>query len=483
MLSFIKRRKIAIIVAVVLIVIVAFALNARAKNGYETVQPSRGDFVRTVELAGKVVPQDDADLAFETAGTVSRTYKKVGDKVYAGEVIAELDKASTNADYLKAQADLAAARAELAKLEGGATIDAKISSSRKTVVQSIIDAYTTADDAVYNKVDQFFKDPRTPNPEIVFSFDDYALRNRINETRVSVGNILSDWKARTANLSVSTYTETDLERAKSYLREISLFLDDVSKAVNAFEPTASMSQTQIDKYRTDVAAARQSVNSSASSLISGEESLTADVSDVPVQYARVSAAEASAANYASRLSKMTLRSPIDGVVSKQDAKAGEAISANTIVVSVISEGYELEAYVPEVSIAGVVKGAPAKVTLDAYGDEAVFDAKVVHVDPRETVRDGVSMYKIELEFAKSDERIRPGMTSNISIETMRKSDALLLPERAVLSEGGAKKVLAKDADGEVAERTIQAGLSDTNGNIEILGGIAETDAVVLNPKK
>lgn len=483
MLSFIQRRKVLIIIAVIVIVIVIFAFNARAKNGYEIVQASRGDLVRTVELAGKVVPEDDADLAFEASGTVARVYKRVGDKVAAGEVIAELDKSSTNADLMKAQADLDAARAELMKLEGGAALDAKIANARKSLVQNIIDAYTDADDAVYNKVDQFFEDPRTPNPEIIFSFDDYELRNRINATRVIVGNMLADWKARTANLSVTTYAETDLERAKSYLREISLFLDDVARAVNAFKPSTTVTQTQIDKYRTDVAAARSNVNSAAASLISGETGLTADVSDVPVQAARVAAAEATVANYAARLAKMTLRSPISGIVARQDAKAGEAVSANTVVASVISEGIEMEAYVPEVSVAGVTSGATAKVTLDAYGDSVVFDAGVVHVDPRETVRDGVSMYKIELEFSSPDERIRPGMTSNIVIETMRKPGALILPERAVLDEDGAKKVLVKDAEGNVSEREIQAGLSDTSGGIEVLGGITDADAVVLNPKK
>ncbi|MBI5134012.1 MAG: efflux RND transporter periplasmic adaptor subunit [Candidatus Taylorbacteria bacterium] len=483
MLSFIKRKKVIIIIIAVAVIAVALGLKARGNGGYETTSAVRGDLVRTVELSGKVVPQDDADLAFEVTGSVARVYKRVGDRVAAGEVIAELDKAATNADLMKAQADLSAARAELAKLEGGADINAKIASSRKSIVQSILDAYTDADDAIYNKVDQFFEDPRTPNPEIIFSFDDYALRNRVNAARVSVGNTLAEWRARTADLSVTTYVEADLESAKASLREISLFLDDVARAVNAFKPSTSLTQTQIDKYRTDVAAARQNVNGASATLISGEESLTSDVSDVPVQVARVQAAEATVANYASRLAKMSLRSPISGIVSKQDAKAGEAVSANTVVASVISEGLKMEAYVPEVSVAGVVEGALAEVTLDAYGDDELFRAKVVHVDPRETVRDGVSTYKIDLVFSESDERIRPGMTTNIVIETMRKEGALLLPERAVTGGKGSKTVLVKDAEGNISEREIREGLTDTNGNIEILEGISEADTVVLNPKK
>jgi multidrug efflux pump subunit AcrA (membrane-fusion protein) len=120
MLSFIKRRKIAIIIAIVLVIIAIFAFRARTGNGHETVVVLRGELIRTVELAGKVTPMEEVDLSFEVGGTVARAYKKVGDKISAGETIAELDRSSTNADLLKAEADLLAARAELARRRAGA---------------------------------------------------------------------------------------------------------------------------------------------------------------------------------------------------------------------------------------------------------------------------------------------------------------------------------------------------------------------------
>ena len=481
MLSFIKRRKVALIIALIVVVIAVIGFNARAKNGTETAVVTRGELVRTVELAGKVAPEDDADLAFETAGTVARTYKKVGDKVNEGEVIAELDSSSTNADYLKAEADLQAARVELAKIQGGMSIESKIATTRTSVVQTIRDAYTTADDALYSKVDQFFKDPRTPNPEIIFSFNDYALRNKINSSRVSIGGMLESWKARVNGLTLANYAQSDLAEAQSNLKRLALFLDDVARAVSAFEPTPTLSQTTIDKYRTDVASAREKVNGASAALISEGQGLTQTVSDAPVQAAKVAAAQAVAANYASRLSKTSLRSPISGIVAKQDAKAGEAVSANVTVASVISGDYKIEAYVPEVSVAGIKVGAKAAVTLDAYGDNVTFDASITHIDPRETIRDGVSTYKIDLAFTASDERIRSGMTANISIETLREADRLLVPERAVISKSGKKFVLLKTGEKESVETEVKTGASDTEGHVEIVSGLAEGDVILLNP--
>lgn len=482
MLSFIKNHKIKLVIGLVLFVVIALAFNAKGNGSSEVVTVTRGELVRTVELSGKVVPTEDVDLAFEVTGTVSRTYKKVGDKIVVGEIIAELDQSSTRADFLKAQADLVAARAELAKLSGGSELQAKVENSKTSVVQNILDAYTDADDAISNKVDQLFEDARTANPKIVSSFDDYALKTRINETRVRISTLFTNWKPRVSILSVSTYTESDLDLAKTNLREIASFLDDVARAVNSFKTNPSVSQTLIDKYKTDVAAARQNVNAASASLISGEESYSATLSDVPVQVARVSAAEANVANYQARLSKMALRSPISGILTKQDAKAGEAVSANASLVSIISGEYKIEAYVPEVSVAGIVVGAKAQVTLDAYGQEVAFGATVSHIDPRETIRDGVSTYKIDLLFDTPDSRVLSGMTTNISIETLRKSNVVLVPGRAIKVKNGKKFVSAKIGEKEVVEMEIKTGLSDSSGNIEVLSGVSANDVILLEPK-
>lgn len=482
MMSFIKRRKIPIIIGVIIIIIAVLALRARGSDKQETVQLVQGDLIRTVELSGKVVPSDDADLAFEVGGTVAAVYKKVGDKVYAGETLVELDHSSTQADLLKAEADLDVARAELTKLSGSTSLQAQITTSKTSIVQDILDAYTNANDAILNRVDQFFVDPRTQNPQITYAFDGLALKDRINAERIVTGETLAKWKTLVGRLNASTYTVDDLVATKSYLKTIGSFLDDVSLAVNSFQANSSLSQTSIDKYRSDVATAKQNVNAAAAALINGEKALTSDVSDLPVQAARVAGAEAAVAGYRAKLSKMTLRAPISGVVSKQEAKAGESVAPNVVVTAVISPEYKIEAYVPEVSVAGVVVGAKAKVTLDAYGKGSVFDTVVSRIEPRETIRDGVSTYKIELTFNTVDERVRSGMTSNISIETLRKDGVMLLPSRALNESGGVKTVSIKDAAGDdTIVKTVEVGELDSKGNIEILSGLDVSDVVFLNP--
>ncbi len=480
--SFIKNHKIKVAVAVIVIIGIIFALRARGSQNIETVTLTTGDLVRTVELSGKVVSVDDISLAFETGGTIDRVYKKVGDLVYAGEIIVELDRASVEADYLKAEADLQAAEAELSKIAGGNGLRAQVLNSKLDIIQSIKDAYTQANDAVFNKVDQFFTDPRSQNPRIVYAFENLALRDRVNNLRIVAGEALTAWNTLVSKLSPDTYTTVDLEASQGYVKTIAQFLDEVSLAVNSFKANDSVSQTLIDKYRSDTATARINVNNAAGSLITGAKTFANDISDLPIQVARVSSAQAVRASYQAKLARMYLRSPIDGIVSKQDAKIGQSVAPNTVIAGVISPKYKIEAYVPEVNIAGVVPGAKAFVSLDAYGKSVVFETVVDRIEPRETIRDGVSTYKTDFIFSKPDDRIKSGLTANISIETLRKNDVSLIPLRTVSIKND-KKTVTVVVDKKTQEtREVILGNEDTKGNVEVISGVTESDVILLNPK-
>jgi HlyD family secretion protein len=445
-----KRRIIYIVIAVLVILSLIAAFKLRGNGDGETVVVTLQDLVQTVELSGKVVPKEEVDLAFEIGGTVAFANKKVGDSVFAGEAIAQLDQTKVRADLSKAEADLAAARAGL-------------SDNQTTLDQNLENAYISADDAIHNKVDQFFEDGTSRGPEILNSFEGFDLRKKINEDRVMIEDMLTEWKTDTG----------DLSKTKGYLQTLTAFLNEVSVAVNKFETNPNLSQTTIDKYRADMATARQNINNASASLISG----------TAVESAKILAAEATVSNYKATLSKMVLRSPISGVVSKQDAKAGEAVSANTVVASVISRENQIEAYVPEISFAGIALGNRALVTLDAYGDSKNYEATISKIDPRETVRDGVSTYKIELKFTKAYTEVRSGMTANIHIETGKKENSLVIPLRAIISEGTLKTVSVLDENGDIEKREIKTGVTDSSGNIEVVFGLVAGDKVLLNPTK
>jgi HlyD family secretion protein len=145
--------------------------------------------------------------------------------------------------------------------------------------------------------------------------------------------------------------------------------------------------------------------------------------------------------------------------------------------------FEIEANIPEADIAKIKISNPAKITLDAYGSNVFFEAKVVKIDPAETIIEGVATYKTTLQFSGNDERVKSGMTANIDILTAKAENVIAIPQRAVAQkENGDKIVKILKDDGVVEERKVTTGLKGSDGNIEITEGIQEGEKIITSQK-
>lgn len=479
-----------------------------ADTATETIVVARGDLSEEVSVTGKVKPAESVALAFEKGGRVARVYTKVGDIVASGQILVAIENADVYAGLLQAEANLQAENARLSELKKGARAEelaveeAKVKSaenSLKSAEQNLVnvldDAYTKADDAVRNKTDQLFSNPRTVNPSFNFIIDG-QLRTRIETERVEVERTIVAWRALLGGRANSI-------QVKNNLSEIKKFIDDVALAVNSLSASSALSQTIIDWYRADILSARnniytaisgvtdavQDVDTARLSFITAERQLDllaagSTVEKVATQEAAVRVAEANIANYHAQIGKTIIRAPIAGTVTKQEAHAGEIATAGLVIVALISEGrFEIESFVPEADIANVKKGDTAAFTLDAYGDEEIFTAEVYGVDPAETVIEGVPTYKVILQFTNNDGRVRSGMTANIDIITAKKENVFSVPSRAVHSrEDGTKFVETILSDGVSEEKTVTTGIRGSDGRIEIVSGLDGGETVLVFKK-
>ena len=155
--------------------------------------------------------------------------------------------------------------------------------------------------------------------------------------------------------------------------------------------------------------------------------------------------------------------------------------AGVSVMSVISAGnLEIEAYVPEVNIGKVSVGNLVTITLDALSGES-FTGKVLYIDPAETVLDGVVNYKTKVSLDSSDERIRSGLTANLTVHSAERKAVIAIPRYAVSTVGDTstvKKFLSDASD--VTTTPVTLGLQGSDGNVEIVSGLAEGDVIVVN---
>lgn len=99
---------------------------------------------RTVRLTGTVLPQRDVTLVSKVSGTVEWVAGDMGDRVEAGEPVVRLDAAELSLALTQARAQLAAAEANLARLEAGAS-DEEIAQVRAAVEQAELGLSRLAD--------------------------------------------------------------------------------------------------------------------------------------------------------------------------------------------------------------------------------------------------------------------------------------------------------------------------------------------------
>ncbi|MCH7758840.1 efflux RND transporter periplasmic adaptor subunit [Patescibacteria group bacterium] len=428
---------------------------------------------------------------------------------------------------LNAQNSLADAEVNLTNIRNKAEVD--LANLYDGVEDILNDAYIKADDAVNRQIDPLYADDTSANPSLTFSVSDAQTKINAENQRVSVGQTLEIFKSKVSNLS-NNYSDLDqaLENADGYLVNIRNFLIRPSDALNS---ASSLSQATIDTYKTNVNTARININIALTNVNNQQQSLAAQKiinqnniavaqanvntaqnvlaiandeltlkkagatdeqirsqeaqvkqaeSDINSQKAQIKQAQANFENILVQIEKIKLKSPIDGLVIKQEATLGEIVVVNTVVVSLISKDqFEIEVHIPEADIAKLKIGNLAQITLDAYGREQLFEAHIVKIDPAETMIEGVATYKIIMQFTKKDERVKSGMTANIDILTEKREKVIAISQRALINRDGDKLVRILDENDLIKQVIVETGLRGSFGEIEIVSGLKEGDRVII----
>lgn len=463
-----------------IVIIVAGAFLFLKGNGsVEAIEVKKSDFTREVSVVGTVIPSQETNMAFEMSGRVTAIYKKVGDKVSEGEQILSLESGDVRSDLLKAKADYDGEVAQLNKLKNNNS-----TTDLTAIKNEIQNAHTIADDAFTTKTGQLFNNPTLRNPDLKFFVSEYALQKKIEDGRSTIKKTLETWSEQLKNIS-SAQNISELNSyvviSKQNLNQVLTYLNDISYALSLSEPSNDVTQADLDKYSSDVSVARTNINKSLSDLNTASEKVSVNSQDIPYQESRVASALANVQKIEAQLSKNIIRAPFSGVLTKIDTELGEIVGTTNSVISIISDNaFQIETFVPEVNIKDLKLGDVAKVKLDAFGKDEIFDAKVITIEPAQTLRDGVSTYKTKFEFNQKDDRIRSGMTANVVITTEKRGDAILISPTVIYKKDGFDyvKVLVGKT---VVEKQITIGNFDSVGNREVISGLSVGEKVLKNP--
>jgi len=514
-INFIKIRKYLVGGALLFIVVASYFLFIRTKpSPLKFFTVTRGKVISEVSVTGKVKPSKNLDLAFEKGGRIAKIYVKVGDKVKEGQQLASLDNSDFISQLAQAQANLKSQEAKLEELKKGTRPEqikihqAQLDKAKQDLanyysatVNVLIDAYTKSDDAVRKQVGGLFTGLTSSNPQLIFSSSDSQAVIDTQAKMVASIVALDKWRTQLSSLnySDSMAIEEAVNNSNNYLNTIKSMLDRLTDSLNS---SFGIPPATIDSYKLNVNTARVNVNTAITNISNqlqaissqkivvqmNQDQLALDFAgstaeDISYQQAQVDSAAANVAYYQSQLSKTILRAPFSGTVTKVNFNPGDIVSANSAVVSFIGSGkYEIEANVGEADIAGIKIGDLASVTLDAYGPDVLFQAKVIQVDLSATILEGVATYKTTLQFLNEDPKILTGLTANVDILSAQKDNVIYVPTRNIILKDRKKyvKLVKDEKNGIVEEKEIITGLRGSDGRTEVLSGLNEGDKIIVD---
>ncbi|HMD82094.1 MAG TPA: HlyD family efflux transporter periplasmic adaptor subunit [Anaerolineales bacterium] len=287
-----------------------------------------------------------------------------------------------SADFVKAETDLASARAsyQVAKdiydrIQNGLTSE---DLSRPQLIK------VARGDLFVSRVGQDLRDSAKKN------YDD--AKSKLDETQVAYNDALTTDGAKDV---LQARAEISIAQERYYTAMdyvLSLHIGESSSSVTAAQKALEQAQSVVDQAKTAI----------------GQAQANLDLIDI-------------------QMTKLTIYAPMDGVILTRNVEPGEFVQPGAVALTMANlNDLTITVYVPETRLNEIKLGQPASVTIDVQsGQSPVFDAEVLHIadqaefTPRnvQTVEGRSStVYAIKLKVIDNDGKLKIGMPADVAFK-------------------------------------------------------------------
>jgi len=495
------------------------AAGSTAASGTFTqrVTAQRGDLSSAITVVGELASEQSAALKFEEmSGTAPLVTLAVaaGNTVQAGQVLATIDPAAYQQALDQAKSDLQAAEKTLADLQEPATAldiaqaDLAIAKAEQTLAQAkqaLVDLHTPdltdLENAIRNAQDNItvadLQQTLAQHDSLAKSERDLQYTVAWRQRRIAeLQQMVAENKANLEQKEEITTQQEKLAEAQADLAQVSserrLALQTATAQVTAARTALAQAQQDLADAKKggsdlDVAKAQLAIKEAEVSIAAAREARTkldagADTTAVAAAQADVDKKRLAVAAAEQALAGTQLTAPFAGTILQTHVKAGDSISANTVIVTLANLAkLEVLASVDETTIRQVRAGQPAQITFDAMPGQTL-SGQVGEVPLQGSLQGGVMVYEVPISVAgAAGLPLLNGMTANVRIQTGEAANALLIPSMALQKVNGMYQVQVADAGNPAAEPQalpVEVGLSDGTYT-QIVRGLNEGDQVVV----
>ena len=461
---------------------------------YAETTPVRQDVSNSLSGTGTLNPANTYTVKSLVDGKILTGGFEEGDKVEEGDVLYTIDSSDASTNLEKASIALQQAQRSYDKTVDLQYVRAEVDGTVSSLKVAKGDQVTSGQEVAV------IRDSSKMLLNLLFPAADAA--------NFSVGqsaDVVLDGTFETLKGTVTAVTGTDeLSTGNLLVRTVTIRVNNAGGLTTAQAATASINGVSSIASATFAYQAERTLTALASGTVSAINvqegdavskgdiliELTGDDLTESIQSASESlrSAEISMQNQQDNMSNYTITSPISGTIIEKDAKQGDALTSGSTLCVIYDLSYlEMVINVDELQIGALSVGQKVQLTADAVSDKT-YVGTVTRVSMKGSSSGGTTTYPITIRIDNTD-GLRPGMNANAEIVVAEASNALVVPNAAVIRGGyvlvskkspsAANAVEDMDAPEGYVYVKVETGVSD-DSYTEIKSGLQEDDTVAYD---
>ena len=468
---------------------------ASVDASYTEAAPERRDVTNTLSGTGTLNPANTYTVKSLVEGKVLTGTIEEGDIVEESNVLYTIDSSDASTNFEKAEIAMQQAQRSYDKVVDRQYVRAEVAG----VVSSL--KVTKGDEVTSGQEVAVIRDSSRMLLTLEFPAADAA--------NFSVGQsatVTLDGTFEQLDGTVTSVSGTDALSAGNLLtRTVTITVKNAGGLTTAQAATASINGVssigsatfayQAERTLTAQAAGTvTSINVQEGSEVAKDDiilGLSGDDLTESIQSASESlrSAEISMQNLQDAMNNYTITAPISGTIIEKDAKVGDAVKAGDTLCIVYDLSYlEMRINVDELQISSISVGQKVQITADAVPDKT-YVGTVTRVSMKGASNGGTTTYPVTIRIDDTD-GLRPGMNANAEIVVAEASNALVVPNAAVVR--GSYVLVTKDSPSAANADTameapegfvyvpVKTGVSDDDYT-QIVSGIQEGDTIGYDP--
>jgi HlyD family secretion protein len=372
--------------------------NRTGTTQYLTAKVERGNLRNTVTATGTLQAVTTVQVGSQASGTISALYADFNSIVKKGQVVAQLDPAVSKAQVDQARANLQQANASLQLAR------AAVTNSRAGV--SDAQARGLAAKSTAQNSQQGVSGAQA-NLDVLKAQQDDAMSFLKQQESLLKNGVVPQ---RDYDVALTAYrtAEARYNQAAAQLNQAVLSAQSASGAGIA------QSQAQVQQSQAQVQQSQASVSQAQAQVKQAEAAL---------QLAEVN------------LAHTTITSPIDGIVVSRAVDVGQTVAASLSAPTLYTIANDLTqmqviANIDQADIGLVEQAKSVKFSVDAFPGKD-YDGKIrqMRLNPQNV--QNVVTYNVVIDVSNPEQKLKPGMTANLTITIDERNNVLKIPNSAL----------------------------------------------------